>query len=124
MKNIYSYLFFRIYIWNKFLWKNRKMAAFNSSLAISFSIFSFFMSVILIVERLIEVKIYNLENFWYFALAVFLIIFFNHYYFERSQYFLKIENKFSHKKNTSWYAKGVVVWIFLLGSIFTFIFLL
>lgn len=94
-KNLYEYTYFRIFSWNNFLWKNKEMAAFNSTLAITFS----FVALILCVETLLcNFFLYCKFSFFnnkYISIlitgAIFLV---NFILLEYNNKYLKIEKKY------------------------------
>ena len=120
MKEIYFYIFFRIYIWNKYLWKDEFMASLNSAIGLSISFYSLLMVLVLLGEKLGLIQIFKLENYWIFISIILLIFIIHFLLFEKNKNYLVIEKQFSIKKKFLWYVKGFFVWSYALGSILLF----
>jgi len=116
IKEVYHYIYYRAYTWNFFLWKNKEMAAFNSTLALSFSFSCSLFILLILLEKTIKTDIY-LSNL---IIGVVLVISLGHFYFfEKDKFYLQLEEKFGskRKRDTDWYLKGFAVFTYLVGSI-------
>jgi len=127
MTDFYKYIYYRIYSWNYYLWKNQKMAAYNSTLGITFSVVALFFCIKIYAERLIETKIISFFDNVYTSIGFVGIIFLiNYRLFEQNEKYLKIAEKYDSNKGnkTNWLINGFWAFFIALAPIFTYIFLL
>ena len=123
--NTYEYVFFKIYTWNKYLWKNEEAAAFNSTGAITYSFMACLFSLIFFVNKFLDISIRSPFKNLYVSIGITLIVFLIHYFlFEHKKKYLQIEAKFLAKKESRFisFLKTFFVFIYAIGSIVVCIF--
>lgn len=114
-------------MWNNYLWKNKVMAAFNSTLAITYSLVSVIFSTEIFMERSFDITLPSPFNNPFSSIGFVGALFYIHYYlFEKNNKYLEIENKFLSIKESksSWIFKGFLVFLYAIGPIIVFIFLI
>ena len=114
-------------MWNRYLWENKEMDAFNSTLAITFSLMAVIFSAKIFTERFFDISLPSPFDNLYSSIGFIAVLFLIHYFlFEKSNKYLEIENKFLSKKESksSWLLKGFLVFLYVIGSIVVYIFLI
>lgn len=114
-------------MWNYYLWKNKEMAAFNSTLAITFSFVASIFSVNIFVDRIFNISLPSPFDNLYTSLGfVFLLLIAHHYLFEHNKKYLEIEAEFieGKKNKKQWIIRGFFVFLYTIGSILIYIFLI
>jgi len=114
-------------MWNRYLWENKEMAAFNSTLAITFSLVAVIFFVKIFAERFFNISLPSPFDNLYLSIGFIGVLFLIHYFlFEKSNKYLDIEDKFLSIKESksSWLLKGFLVFLYAIGSIIAYIFLI
>ena len=127
MIRLYQYIYYRIYSWNNYLWRNDEMSAFNSTLALTYSVVAFFLCGQVLIQRFQNFPIPNLLDNVYSTIGFVAVIFFaNYWMLEHNEKYLAIAEKFGSgaKDKTDWRIKGLLVFILALGPIIAFYFIL
>ena len=124
MLQYYQYIYFRIYSWNYYLWDNKKMASFNSTLGISLSELSLLLLLSFLFEDYFKMNVPDIfESLFSIIFIVFIIIIFNFILFEKNFKYLELEEKYKTQKDNKveWYKKGIIPFLFALGPIIVLI---
>jgi hypothetical protein len=122
MKKILGYIYFREYCWSLYLWKNKSLAAFNTSMAIASSFFGIliFLKSIILSNR----SSYHIIGFYISSGLTIGFFFIIYYLFEHNKKYLELEEKYTHiKKNRKkWYIEGILVFFFTVMPVIFLIF--
>tara|TARA_R110002073_G_scaffold72537_1_gene177412 strand:+ start:410983 stop:411366 length:384 start_codon:yes stop_codon:yes gene_type:complete len=124
MLQVYKYIYFRVYSWNNYLWKNNQPAVFNTTLAVTLSFVAFILFIDFLIEKFFKVTFLLLFKNLYLSIGFTFVVFIIHYFlFEYRNKYLKIEEEFkSERENkTQWLIKGFLVFLYALGPILLFI---
>ncbi len=101
------------------------MAAFNSTLAITFSLIAIIFSVQFFIEKLFSLALPSPFDNLYISLGFVFLILIGHYFlFEHNKKYLKIESEFieGKKNRKQWVLRGFLVFLYAIGSIIIYIF--
>ena len=127
MKDIYKYIYYRIYTWNNYLWKNDEMSAFNSTLALTFSEAIILECLHFLIELFIDSKIPSLFDNFYIGLGIVGLIFLVNYFFlEHNKKYLRTSESFNTNRGSKagWWTKGFLVFLITIGPIVFYLFVL
>ena len=128
ISNIYQYFYYRIFIWNDYLWRSKKkMAAFNSLSAVTFFLYSILCIPILFLNKTFNLKIpVPADDLIFSIIFTFILLTVNISLFENSKKFLFFEKKFKKEKENPvfWKLNGLVVFGTYAGSILLLAYLL
>ncbi|MDP2685745.1 MAG: hypothetical protein Q8O62_00890 [Aequorivita sp.] len=103
------------------------MAAYNSTIGLSFSVTAFFFCVNFFIKCLIDSSIPSIFDNIFISIGFVGVIFFiNYMLFEQNDKYLELAEKYdSHKENrTNWFINGFLAFSLALAPILFFIFLL
>ena len=127
MLEYYQYIYFRIYCWNYYLWENKNMASFNSTLGISLSELCLILLVRIIIEDYFKISVPRIfDSFFSILLIVFLFIGLNIKLFEKKLNYLDLEEKYKTQKENKieWFKNGIIPFLLALGPIIALIILI
>lgn len=117
---LYRYIYFRTYMWNYYLWKNKEMAAFNSTLAITFDIVMSILLIKIFIEKSFNLSLSSPFDNLYTSLGFGFLILAAHYYlFEHNKKYLEIEAEFieGKKNKKQWLIRGFLTFTYVVGII-------
>ena len=108
------------------MWKNDSMAAFNSTLALTYSVVAFVFCIQIFIEHFADVEIpFFFDNIFTSIGLTGVILIINYNLFEKNDKYLSLAEKYDSQKGNrmNWIIKGLLTWLVSLGPILTFIFL-